>query len=74
MTTSDARARMLAGLSRTRTLDFGGGSTVVVEAGDRARLLLLHDGIECGGVMWTPVLAQFVPRHRVVMPDIPLNT
>jgi hypothetical protein len=53
---------------------FGGGSTVVVEAGDRARLLLLHDGIECGGVMWTPVLAQFVQRNRVVVPDIPLNT
>jgi hypothetical protein len=40
----------------------------------RARLLLLHDGIECGGVMWTPVLAQFVQRNRVVVPDIPLNT
>jgi 2-hydroxymuconate-semialdehyde hydrolase len=32
---------------------------------------LLHGGIECGGAMWAPVLAQLAQHHRVVVPDVP---
>lgn len=66
------RERMLAGLPATiRTLNVGGVSTAVIEAGDGPPLLLLHGGIECGGAMWAPVLTQLAQRHRVVVPDIP---
>ena len=72
MTTPSPRQRMLAGLPiSTRTLDLDGVSTAVIEAGDGPPLLLLHGGIECGGAMWAPVLAQLAQDHRVVVPDVP---
>jgi pimeloyl-ACP methyl ester carboxylesterase len=39
--------------------------------GDGPALVLLHGGIECGGVIWAPVLTQLTKRHRVVVPDVP---
>ena len=48
-----------------------GIATAVVEVGDGPPLLLLHGGIECGGAMWAPVLAQLAETHRVVVPDVP---
>jgi pimeloyl-ACP methyl ester carboxylesterase len=67
-----SRERMLAGLPVTeRRLDLVGTATAVVEAGDGPPLVLLHGGIECGGPIWAPVLAQLAERHRVVVPDLP---
>lgn len=72
MDSSKPRERLLAGLSATaRSLDIGGVATAIVELGDGPPLLLLHGGIECGGVVWAPVLAKLAQRNRVVVPDVP---
>src|SRR5215213_2446477 len=72
METQTARDAMLAGLSLTsRRIEIGGLTTSVLEAGDGPPLVLLHGGIECGGVMWAPVLAKLAERNRVVVPDLP---
>ncbi len=71
MTSLHLRDRMLAGLPPSRMVDVAGVPTAVVEAGDGPPLLLLHGGIECGGAMWAPVVAQLAEHHRVVAPDIP---
>ena len=66
------RERMLAGLeASTRVLDVDGIATAVVEIGDGPPVVLLHGGIECGGAMWAPVLAQLAKTYRVVVPDVP---
>ena len=63
---------MLAGVgATTRVLEIEGIATAVVEVGDGPPLLLLHGGIECGGAMWAPVLAQLAETYRVVVPDLP---
>jgi 2-hydroxymuconate-semialdehyde hydrolase len=63
---------MLAGVPvTTRVLDIGGIATSVIEGGGGPPLVLLHGGIECGGAMWAPVLAQLAEHHRVVVPDVP---
>jgi pimeloyl-ACP methyl ester carboxylesterase len=72
MERSDLRDEMLAGTGgRVRDLDISGVRTSVIEAGDGPPLVLLHGGIECGGIMWTPVIADLARRHRVVAPDAP---
>ena len=72
METANPRERMLAGVrGTTRMLDIDGIATAVIEVGDGAPLLLLHGGIECGGAMWAPVLAQLAQTNRVVVPDVP---
>ncbi len=72
METVNPRERMLAGVdATTRVLDVDGISTAVVEVGDGPPVVLLHGGIECGGAMWAPVLAQLGKRYRVVVPDVP---
>ncbi len=71
MTSAHLRGRMLAGLPPSRMVDVAGVLTAVVEAGHGPPLLLLHGGIECGGAMWAPVLAQLAQHHRVVAPDVP---
>ena len=43
----------------------------MLEAGEGPPLVLVHGGIECGGVIWSPVLAQLAERHRVIVPDLP---
>ena len=69
---TDPRARMLAGLSITeRRLDAAGVVTSVIEAGEGPNLVLLHGGIECGGAMWSPVIARLAADHHVVVPDVP---
>ncbi len=69
---TDARARMMAGLGATeRRLDVGGVTTTVLDAGQGPALVLLHGGIECGGSYWAPVLARLAERHHVVVPDAP---
>jgi pimeloyl-ACP methyl ester carboxylesterase len=63
---------MLAGLPITqRQLDVAGITTTVLEAGEGPALVLLHGGIECGGVYWAPVIARLAENHRVVVPDAP---
>jgi 2-hydroxymuconate-semialdehyde hydrolase len=72
MERSDLRDQMLAGIgARAYDLDVGGAKTRVIEAGDGPPLVLQHGGIECGGIMWTPVIADLARRHRVVVPDAP---
>jgi pimeloyl-ACP methyl ester carboxylesterase len=72
MDTAHPRERMLAGVgATTRMVEIEGVDTAVVEVGDGPPLLLLHGGIECGGAMWGPVLAQLAQTNRVVVPDVP---
>lgn len=66
------RGRLLQGLDvRQRQLDIGGLSTSVLEAGVGPPLILLHGGIECGGVMWAPVVAPLAEHHHLIIPDAP---
>ena len=67
-----ARARLLAAMPLTeRRIDVAGVSTVVLDGGDGPPLILLHGGIECGGVYWGPVVRDLVRTHHVIVPDIP---
>jgi pimeloyl-ACP methyl ester carboxylesterase len=69
---SDARERVLAGLPLTERRErIAGAGTSILEGGDGAPLVLLHGGIECGGAVWAPVVAQLAASHRLVIPDIP---
>ena len=72
METVNLRERMLAGVEATTSvLDIDGIATAVTELGDGPPVILLHGGIECGGAMWAPVLAQLAKTYRVVVPDVP---
>jgi len=69
---SSARDQLLKGLPvQERRLDVGGIATSVLQAGQGPPLLLLHGGIECGGVYWAPVISRLAERHLVVVPDVP---
>lgn len=66
------RTRLLAGCAvRERRLELAETSSLVLEAGDGPPLLLLHGGIECGGVYWAKVIQPLAERQRVVVPDVP---
>ena len=68
----DARERLLAGmLVRERRLQLDGVSTAVLEGGDGPPVVLLHGGIESGGVYWTPVISHLAESHRLIVPDVP---
>ena len=43
----------------------------MLEAGSGPSLVLLHGGIECGGVYWAPVISRLADSYRVVVPDVP---
>jgi pimeloyl-ACP methyl ester carboxylesterase len=67
-----ARDRVLEGLPvDSRRLDVDGVATVVLEGGQGPPVVLLHGGIESGGVYWAPVIADLAESHRVVVPDLP---
>jgi 2-hydroxymuconate-semialdehyde hydrolase len=67
-----ARSRLLAGLPVTeRRLELAGVSTSVLEGGAGPPLILLHGGIECGGVYWAPVVSGLAEHYRLVIPDVP---
>lgn len=67
-----ARDRLLEGLAVTeRRLEVNGTGTLVLDGGQGPALVLLHGGIQCGGVYWTPVLARLARRHHLVVPDLP---
>jgi 2-hydroxymuconate-semialdehyde hydrolase len=54
-----------------RRIDVAGVSTVVLDGGDGPPVVLLHGGIECGGVFWGAVVRGLVRTHRVIVPDVP---
>ena len=69
--TSD-RARLLEGTGLAeRRQRLAGISTAILEAGSGPPLILLHGGIECGGVYWAPAVARLAQEHRLVLPDLP---
>jgi len=69
---SDVRGQLLKGIPvQTRCLDVNGIATSVLEAGSGPPLVLLHGGIECGGVYWAPVISRLADGYRVVVPDVP---
>lgn len=66
------RERLLAGLPLTeRRVELAGVSTVVLEGGEGPPLVLLHGGIESGGVYWAPVISALARSHSLVVPDFP---
>jgi pimeloyl-ACP methyl ester carboxylesterase len=67
-----ARERLLEGVPVTqRQLQLAGVTTTVLEGGQGPPLVLLHGGIESGGVYWAPVISRLAESHRVVVPDVP---
>jgi len=71
-TGNDQRARLLAGLPVTeRRVQLAGVSTAVLEGGSGPPVVLLHGGIESGGVYWAPVISRLAQSNRIVVPDLP---
>ncbi len=54
-----------------RRIMIGNASTMVLEAGDGLPVVLLHGGIEVGGIYWAPIIQALAQHHRVVVPDVP---
>jgi pimeloyl-ACP methyl ester carboxylesterase len=68
----ELRKRLLAGLRvAERRLDVAGIATAVLEGGDGPPIVLLHGGIETGGVIWGPVISRLGQSYRLVVPDVP---
>jgi 2-hydroxymuconate-semialdehyde hydrolase len=66
------RARLLQGVEyEERWRDVAGTKTLVLSCGVGSPLILLHGGIECGGVYWSPVMAELARSHRLIVPDVP---
>ena len=66
------RERLLTGMPvAERRVQVAGVSTAILEGGAGPPVVLLHGGIECGGVYWAPVLSRLAERHRLVVPDVP---
>jgi pimeloyl-ACP methyl ester carboxylesterase len=69
---NSARRTLLAKIPvMERRLQLAGVSTAVLEGGDGPPLVLLHGGIECGGVYWGPVISRLAQSHHLVIPDVP---
>jgi len=67
------RDRLLAGLELSdRRVDAAGVSTLVVEAGEGAPVLLLHGPGEFGA-KWMRVIPELAATHRVIAPDLPAH-
>jgi pimeloyl-ACP methyl ester carboxylesterase len=68
----ELRRQMLAGIPVTeRRLQVAGVSTALLEGGDGPPIVLLHGGIETGGVYWAPVMSRLAESHHLVIPDVP---
>lgn len=71
-TNRDERARLLDVLPvDEQRLDLGGIATAVLEGGDGPPMVLLHGGIQAGGIIWWRVLPALTRTHRVIVPDLP---
>jgi 2-hydroxymuconate-semialdehyde hydrolase len=71
-TADGRRGRLLKGIAvEARRFRVGEIDTSVLAAGQGSPLLLLHGGIECGGVYWAPVMSALAERYRVIVPDAP---
>lgn len=67
----DARARLLSGIPVTeRRLELAGIPTALLEGGEGAPLVLLHDPSE-HAAKWRWVLPDLTRSHRVIAPDLP---
>jgi pimeloyl-ACP methyl ester carboxylesterase len=67
-----ARQRLLAGLPLSeRRVELAGAVTAVLEGGDGPPLVLLHGGIECGGVYWAPIVTRLARSYHLIVPDVP---
>ena len=67
-----SRTRLLQGVpAEEHRLHVDGTATQLLEAGQGPPLLLLHGGIQCGGVYWARVVSRFAGSHRVLVPDVP---
>jgi len=67
-----SRDRLLKGIPvEQRRVEVDGIDSVVLEGGQGPPMVLLHGGIESGGVYWAPVIAHLAESHRVVVPDLP---
>jgi 2-hydroxymuconate-semialdehyde hydrolase len=70
--TSALRERLLRDSPvRHATIDAAGVRTAVLTGGSGPPLVLLHGGIECGGIVWTPAVDRLVRSHTLVVPDLP---
>lgn len=68
----EIRERLLAGIPVTqRRAEVAGVSTALLEGGHGSPVVLLHGGIETGGIYWAPVLPRLAESHRLVIPDVP---
>lgn len=54
-----------------RELDIDGKTTSVFEGGEGPSVVLLHGGIQAGGLVWWRALRPLLGRHRLVVPDLP---
>ncbi|MPZ92944.1 MAG: alpha/beta fold hydrolase [Actinobacteria bacterium] len=52
-------------------LDVCGVTTSLLKGGRGRPLILLHGGIQAGGLVWWRVIPRLVSTHRVVVPDLP---
>lgn len=68
---STVRARLLDRIpAAERRLDLAGVSTAVLEGGDGPPIVVLH-GPGHFAATWTRVVPMLVPKHRVIVPDLP---
>ena len=69
---TNSRQQLLAGIPvEERRLETTGVSTSVLEAGEGSPVVLLHGGIQCGGIYWAPVITSLAEKNRVIVPDVP---
>jgi pimeloyl-ACP methyl ester carboxylesterase len=69
---TNSRQQLLAGMpAKENRLELAGVSTSVLEAGEGSPVVLLHGGIQCGGVYWGPVIPGLAEKYRLVVPDVP---
>jgi pimeloyl-ACP methyl ester carboxylesterase len=71
-TDGTAREEMLREVTVAhRRLPVDGVSTSLLESGEGPAMVLLHGGIECGGIYWAPVIPRLAKTHRLIVPDVP---
>ena len=54
-----------------RRLVIAGLPTSVLEGGDGPPVVLIHGGIQAGGLVWWRALPRLVESYRLVVPDLP---